>query len=249
MECVGVLQDLTQLSSLLHGFVQLYSEKALEIEDTSNGPDSILQCSVHQNGLRGRPAYIISRVQLETLIELGYNYSKIARMFGVSERTLLRRRLKYDLPVGHTFTSITDNDLDIAISSILRVLNLKPLTLLYKTVVQLMGSVCVSNLSDSAGCHGAYNSSSIISNLPLHSHTQAHTPVYHSHPHIYTYISTFACICSVCTHTHLCIHMNSHKWYCTSVHLGNYAFWSIDDKRFAISWNNYTLPMCSGFYA
>lgn len=121
MECASVLLDLTQLSSLLHGFVRLYSEKAFEIEDTSNGPDSILQCSVRRIGLRGRPAYIVSRVQLETLIELGYNYSTISRMFGISERTLLRRRLEYDLPVGHTFTDITDNDLDITISSILRV--------------------------------------------------------------------------------------------------------------------------------
>lgn len=52
---------------------------------------------------------MISIVQLETLIELGYSYSTIARVFGVSERMILRRRLEYDLPIG-----ITDNDLDVS---------------------------------------------------------------------------------------------------------------------------------------
>ena len=121
MECTSVLHDLAQLSSLLHDFVQQYSDKAIDIEDTSSRPASVIQCPVHQNGSRGRPAYVVSKVQLETLIELGYNYSTIARMFGVSERTILRRRLEYDLPIGVTFTSITDNDLDIAVSSMLRV--------------------------------------------------------------------------------------------------------------------------------
>ena len=84
------MQDLNQLSSILHAFVQLYSDNALQIEDFSNGRDRILQCSVLRSGLRGRPPYVISKVPLETLIELGYNYSTIARMYGVSERTLLR---------------------------------------------------------------------------------------------------------------------------------------------------------------
>ena len=121
IECNSVLRDLAQLSSILHHYVECYSDKAIEIEDTSSRPDSIIQCPVRQNGVRGRPAYVVSKVQLETLIELGYNYSTIARMFGVSERTILRRRLEYDLPIGITFTRITDNDLDTAVSSMLRV--------------------------------------------------------------------------------------------------------------------------------
>ena len=99
----------------------MYGENALQIEDSSNGPDRLLQCVVSQNGSRGQPAYIISKVQLETLIELGFNYSTIARMFGVSERTLLRRRIEYDLPVGAIFTELSDNDLDIAVRDILPV--------------------------------------------------------------------------------------------------------------------------------
>ena len=108
IECASVLSDLAQLSSVLHSYVQCYSDKAIDIEERSSHPDSIIQCQV-QNGSRGRPTYVISIVQLETLIELGYSYSTIARVFGVSERMILRRRLEYDLPI-----SITDNDLDVS---------------------------------------------------------------------------------------------------------------------------------------
>lgn len=77
-------------------------------------------CSVLRSGLRGQPPYVISKVQLETLIELGYNYSTIAWMYGVSERTLFRRRVEYSLPVGLSFTDIS-SDLDVAVRSILQV--------------------------------------------------------------------------------------------------------------------------------
>ena len=118
---INVLVFKWSCSTLFCTVVQCYSDKAIDIEDTSSRPDSIIQCPVHQNGSHGWPAYVISKVQLQTLIELGYSYSMIARMFGVSERTILRRRLEYDLPIGITFTSITDNDLDVTVSSMLRV--------------------------------------------------------------------------------------------------------------------------------
>lgn len=88
-ECRTVLQDLNQLSTILHDFVQYYGECAMEIEDVCSGPSRVIQCPVTQTQLPGRPSFMISKAQIETLIELGYNYSTIARMFGVSERTLL----------------------------------------------------------------------------------------------------------------------------------------------------------------
>ena len=120
-ECNTVLQDLHQLSSILHGYVHLYSENAVQIEDSFNCSDRSIQLLVSRNGFRGRPAYIISKVQLETLIELGFDYNTIARMLGVSERTILRRRVEFGLPVGCTFTDITDDDLDNAVRGILQV--------------------------------------------------------------------------------------------------------------------------------
>lgn len=120
-ECIDVIYDINQLSSVLHEFVHMYGEHAIQIEDLCNSPDLMMQCPVTQNHLPGRPAFIISRIQLETLIDLGYSYSTISRMFGVSQRTLLRRRIEYDLPTGRRFTDISDNNLDIAVRGILQV--------------------------------------------------------------------------------------------------------------------------------
>ena len=144
-ECTTILQDLQQLSCILHEFVQLYGENALQIEDSLNGPDRLLQCPVTQNGLRGRPAYIISKVQLETLIELGFNYTTIARMFGVSERTLLRRRIEYELPVGAVFSELSDNDLDIAVRAILQV------SILVSSYICLSVCVCACDCMCTSG--------------------------------------------------------------------------------------------------
>lgn len=120
-ECTSVLQDLRHLSSILHEYVHLYGENALQIEDSFNCCDRSIQLLVSRNGFRGRPAYIISKVQLETLVELGFNYHTIARILGVSERTILRRRVEFGLPVGYTFTDITDDDLDNVVRGILQV--------------------------------------------------------------------------------------------------------------------------------
>lgn len=106
-----------QLIAILHEFAHFYSELAMEIEDLSSGSDLLLQCPVTQTGAPGRPTIIISQAQIETLVEIGFNYSTIARMFEVSPRTLLRRS-ECGLPVGHSFTDISETDLDVAVRSI-----------------------------------------------------------------------------------------------------------------------------------
>ena len=68
-----------------------------------------------QSGTRGRPFLFVTKDQIETLMEFGYTYTKIAGMFGVSERTLLRRRIELGLPIGRNYTAISDNDLDDSI--------------------------------------------------------------------------------------------------------------------------------------
>lgn len=61
---------------------------AMEIEDVTSGPDTLIRFPVTRAGTPGRPS-IISKAQIEILIELGYNHATIARMFGISQRTLL----------------------------------------------------------------------------------------------------------------------------------------------------------------
>ena len=62
----------------------------MDAEDLFSGPDLLLQCPVTQTGAPGSPR-IISQAQIEALVEIGFNYRTIARMFGVSERTLTQK--------------------------------------------------------------------------------------------------------------------------------------------------------------
>ena len=66
-------------------------------------------CSV---GRSGRPCVIISEAQVSALIEMGFSYSSMARMFRVSIQTLLRRSNELGLQVGQNFSTLSDSDLD-----------------------------------------------------------------------------------------------------------------------------------------
>ena len=66
----------------------------------------------------GRPAYCITKEQVEQLRETGMNWRTIAKCLGVSDSTLYRRRL--ELNIASTFTDITDDALYDEIEDILR---------------------------------------------------------------------------------------------------------------------------------
>ena len=69
---------------------------------------------------QGRPPYDIRKEDLESLLELGFNFVQISAILGVSERTIRRRRMLFGLPVGSNFSPISDDDLDLVIGSILQ---------------------------------------------------------------------------------------------------------------------------------
>jgi len=58
-------------------------------------------------------------------MELGFSYSKIARMLCISERTLQRSRSELGLPVGcnmlYSTICITDEELDEVVSDVMQV--------------------------------------------------------------------------------------------------------------------------------
>ena len=74
---------------------------------------------------RGRPKMFVSKVQLESLFELGFTYAKVAKMLCISERTLQRRRSELGFPVGRAmlYSQMTDEELDETVSSVLQVLS------------------------------------------------------------------------------------------------------------------------------
>ena len=65
----------------------------------------------------GRPAFDISKEQIEVLRSTGMNWKAISNFLGVSERTLKRRREEYG--IQPTFSEISDEDLDEQVRQIL----------------------------------------------------------------------------------------------------------------------------------
>ncbi len=66
----------------------------------------------------GRPAYNITKVQIEQLRETGLKWCSIAELLGVSERTLQRRRIEFGIEPN--FSEISDHELDNHIREILQ---------------------------------------------------------------------------------------------------------------------------------
>ena len=64
------------------------------------------------NDLSGRPSFNIPCERLEELRGLGFTWSKIAQMLGVSRWTISRRVKQYGLECLQGFSDISDQDLD-----------------------------------------------------------------------------------------------------------------------------------------
>ena len=65
----------------------------------------------------GRPAFNITKEQIEQLRDTGMNWKNIANFLSVSERTLLRRREEYG--IEQSFSDISDANLDEEVRKIL----------------------------------------------------------------------------------------------------------------------------------
>lgn len=68
------------------------------------------------DGSIGRPRLVVSREQIEGLQALGFSWSKIATMLGVSRSTLLRRRDEFHIS---KYSTLSDAELDRVVSEIL----------------------------------------------------------------------------------------------------------------------------------
>ena len=109
------LQSLATLYSDYH-----YQGSTEELSNTQNSQLFILE----RSGNPGRPRFEIRQEQIHGLREaLGFRWVDIARMLGMSPRTLIRRRQEFGMPLGqqHNFSSLSDADLDNIVRSILSV--------------------------------------------------------------------------------------------------------------------------------
>ena len=68
---------------------------------------------LHNNeGCLGRPKIVISQEQLEEFLNMDFDCPTIAKLFGISLRTLRRRMTEYGLKVSSHYSVITDAELD-----------------------------------------------------------------------------------------------------------------------------------------
>lgn len=70
------------------------------------------RASVVRSGTPGRPAYDISKEQLEMLLKARFSIRCIAELLHVSSRTMERRMQEYSLSVRTFYTEIADSQLD-----------------------------------------------------------------------------------------------------------------------------------------
>lgn len=98
-----VVNALTELSTLVN------------TEDNSNLTPS--EVPVLQ-GEMGRPQYVVCPQQLQSLIEMSLPVSCIAKVLGVSERTVKRRMHNNRLSIMQFYSNLTDEQLDSLVRSV-----------------------------------------------------------------------------------------------------------------------------------
>ena len=91
------------------------------LQSTTASTDQLnFSCQTERTSVPGRPRVIITRQQIEALREIHFSWSCVARLLGVSERTLDRRRREFQMPMGRAcYSNIGDDELDRIISEII----------------------------------------------------------------------------------------------------------------------------------
>ena len=107
----------------LQGQQQQQSGQQGSVETPRIGRNAGIQSSVSGNVLPGRPYIDICPKQVQHLWEMGFKWSAIAKMLGVSERTLRNRRqeLSFNLQCNLEYSTISDDDLDTQLMAIMEV--------------------------------------------------------------------------------------------------------------------------------
>ena len=72
------------------------------------------------SGNCGRPRFVITKEQLEFLLERGFRLKEVAKIFGVHLSTIERRCRDYGLSATQTFSYISDQALDCIVEEIIR---------------------------------------------------------------------------------------------------------------------------------
>ncbi|XP_039468510.1 uncharacterized protein LOC116314664 [Oreochromis aureus] len=99
--------------SILNALIELST--VLSMEDVNEQTPS--QVSVSEGKL-GRPNYNVSPVQLQILTEMFLSITQIAKLLGISVRTVKRRLHEYGISIKQCYSTTSDEELDNLVSSI-----------------------------------------------------------------------------------------------------------------------------------
>ncbi|KAL2082411.1 hypothetical protein ACEWY4_022229 [Coilia grayii] len=96
-----------------HGLLHLLSLITEEVD--RRRPTVFLQRTV---GHTGRPKIVVSQDHLQHLLDIDLSVPCIAKLLGVSERTVYRRMNQWGLSISQTYSQISDDELDHLITQI-----------------------------------------------------------------------------------------------------------------------------------
>ena len=74
----------------------------------------------HFSGFKERPSFHIPEEQLELFIDFNFTVQQIAKMLGVSTKTIHRRLKGFGLSMRQMYANLTDIELDNLVSTIIR---------------------------------------------------------------------------------------------------------------------------------
>lgn len=66
----------------------------------------------------GRPKFIIEKEKIKSLIDIQLPIPCIAKLLGVSERTVFRRMREFELSVSDSYSTMSDQELDMLVTDI-----------------------------------------------------------------------------------------------------------------------------------
>ena len=110
--CIAQLNQLLSRTTVLRAHFQQRCFVVWDEDDENDCQSSVLDRE--QSDSPGRPRFAIHREQLDALYrDCGFRWTDIARIMGVSDRTLRRRRHEFGMRVtGREFSNVSDTELD-----------------------------------------------------------------------------------------------------------------------------------------
>jgi len=111
----GILSELEMLINYLQNKVNQNDGEIDRLPDTSS-----FQALKSESGEPGRPSFIVVQEQVEGLRAIGMTWETIARMFGMSSRTLRTKRQEFKDFVDFEYCDISNYELDEIVSNILQ---------------------------------------------------------------------------------------------------------------------------------